>query len=95
MAASCPALYMRGEAIVVMPALRTRCRRCLVYNTTSGRRRANERSSEGGDTASGFFTEIAPVASLLKGPYIKDVRKIFGFFDPLPPLSEFFIDLYY
>ena len=24
-----------------------------------------------------------------KGPYIKDVRKIFGFFDPLPPLSAF------
>ena len=30
-----------------------------------------------------------------RGPYIKDVRKIFGFIDPLPPLSEFLIDLYY
>ena len=28
-----------------------------------------------------------------KGPYIKDVRKIFGFFDPLPPLSEFWLEL--
>ena len=72
MAASCPALYMRGEAIVVMPALCTRCRRCLVYNTTSGRRRrrASERSSEGGGFGlTGFFvTEIAP-ASLLKWIY--------------------------
>ena len=28
-----------------------------------------------------------------QGPYIKDVRKIFGILDPLPPLSEFWIDL--
>ena len=31
--------------------------------------------------------------SACKGPYIKDVRKIFGFLDPLPPLSEFWLDL--
>ena len=30
---------------------------------------------------------------LPKGPYIKDIHKIFGFFDPLPPLSEFWLDL--
>ena len=28
-----------------------------------------------------------------KGPYIKDVRKIFGILDPLPPLSTFCLDL--
>ena len=28
-----------------------------------------------------------------KGPYIKDVRKIFGILDPLPPLSAFWLDL--
>ena len=26
-----------------------------------------------------------------KGPYIKDVRKIFGIFDPLPPLVHIFL----
>ena len=29
------------------------------------------------------------VFSSAKGPYIKDVRKIFGFFDPLPPCPHF------
>ena len=27
------------------------------------------------------------------GPYIKDVRRIFGILDPLPPLSAFWLDL--
>ena len=30
-----------------------------------------------------------------KGPSIYDVRKILGFFDPLPPLSAFGTDLQY
>ena len=29
-------------------------------------------------------------SSVHKGPYIKDVRKIFGFLDPLPPLVRKF-----
>ena len=32
---------------------------------------------------------------LSKGPSIYDVRKILGFFDPLPPLSAFGTDLQY
>ena len=37
--------------------------------------------------------EAGEVGDPEKGLYIKDVRKIFGFFDPLPPLSEFWLDL--
>ena len=32
-------------------------------------------------------------ADFALGPYIKDVRKIFGILDPLPPLSAFWLDL--
>ena len=36
------------------------------------------------------FWDIVVGPFELKGPSIKDVRKISGFFDPLPPLSAFF-----
>ena len=36
---------------------------------------------------------FARAREIHKGPYIKDVRKIFGILDPLPPLSAFWLDL--
>ena len=41
----------------------------------------------------GQQAEECDEGSLIKGPFIKDVGKIFGILDPLPPLSAFWLDL--
>ena len=37
------------------------------------------------------FLTVESFTLLLKGPYIKDVRKIFVILDPLPPLVHIFL----
>ena len=45
------------------------------------------------EVSAGLLRLLIWLVSIMRGPYIKDVRKFFGFFDPLPPLSEFWLEL--